>query len=52
MTPEIYDNAINYMKNSYLKGVSQSLREGEFYKLLTPRLKNQLISEVLKDYHR
>eukprot|EP00347_Sterkiella_histriomuscorum_P006194 403353701 len=52
MDSATYDKAIDYIKNSYLKGVSQSLREGDYFKLLTPKLKNSLIQEVLKDYHK
>lgn len=47
MDSVIYDKSIDYIKNSYLKGVSQSLRENGYYKLLPPRLKNELINEIL-----
>lgn len=48
---DMYDKAIEYIKISYLQGVTHSLREGEYYKLLPPRLKNQLINDVLHEYH-
>lgn len=52
MESDVYDKSIEYISTSYLKGVTQSLREGEFYSLLPPKLKNSLIQEILKDYHK
>lgn len=47
----MYDTSISYIKISYLHGVVQSIKKNDFYRNLSPRLKNKLILEVLGDYY-
>ena len=47
----MYDTSIEYIKISYLKGVSKQIRETEYYRLLPPKIKNDLIFQILEDYY-
>ena len=44
---EIYDEALSFLKSSFLHGVTLSLKDKGYFKLLPPRLKKDLIDEIL-----
>lgn len=46
----IYDETVAYIEISFIYGVVNQLKENSFYKQMHPRLKNNLILEVLKPY--
>lgn len=51
MADDVYDTSMEYIKMSYLKGVTNSLRENSYFQLLAPKLKSQLVNELLQTYH-
>jgi len=53
LNPKIYDNTVDFIKKSYLYGVVQSLqRDNNFYKVLSPELKNKLTFVLLESYYK
>ena len=48
---DLYVKSLEYIKTSYLKGVTTSLRENDYYKMFPPRLKNVIIFDSLNEYY-
>jgi hypothetical protein len=48
----IYDNANTYIQTTYQHGVVKAFKDSGFFDLLTPRLKNDLVFELLGDYYK
>jgi hypothetical protein len=49
---DIYDNTVHFIEHSYQVGVVQSLqRDNDFYKKLSPDLKNSMVFALLYDYY-
>jgi hypothetical protein len=52
LAPEIYDQTTEYIKQSYMQGVIQSLcYNNKFYKKIPPELKNKLVFMLLMNYY-
>jgi hypothetical protein len=49
---DIYDEALSFLQSSFLHGITASLRDGGYFQLLSPRLKKDLIKNVLQEYHQ
>lgn len=48
----VYDNAAEYIETTYEHGLVQSFKDSEFFDLLTPKLKNKLVFELLDSYYK